>query len=292
MNRLPPGSNPVGVSLALACVVIFWGSSFISIKLALEGFPPFMLGGLRFSIAGGILFGVALAGGYRWPTAKQWRAGAIVGTIMLAVNSSCIIFAEQTIASGLAAIGVATIPLWTALFTGILQRWPRPMEWFALGLGFCGILLLNLEGDFRASPIGALLILVTAVSWALGSVLAVRLPLPGGAMAVAVEMLPAGAIMLTASLLTGERLSAPPPLMPTLVMGYFILSSLGAFTAHAYLLRRVRPVVANSFAYTNPLVAVALGVALGGETISGYGLGAMAVVLGGLGMLTLARERT
>lgn len=292
MNRLPPGSNPVGVAVALVCVVIFWGSSFIAIKLALQGFPPFMLGGLRFSIAGGILFAVALASGYPWPTAEQWRSGAIVGTIMLAVNSSSIIFAEQWVASGLAAIGVATIPLWTALFTGVLQRWPRPLEWFALGLGFGGILLLNLEGDFRASPLGALLIMVAAVTWALGSVLAARLPLPGGAMAVAVEMLPASAIMLAASYLTGERLMAPPPLMPMLVMGYFIVSSLGAFTAHAYLLRRVRPVVANSFAYTNPLVAVSLGVALGGETISGYGLAAMVVVLCGLALLALARERT
>ena len=282
---------PIGIVLALLAVYLIWGSTYLGIRIALESFPPFLLAGTRFLLAGSVLYLGLRARGTPVPSRSQWAGGALLGTLLLVGGNAGVTFAEQWVTSGLAALGVATVPLWAALFAGLLGRWPRRFEWAGLALGFVGIVLLNLEGDMRANPLGALILLLAATSWAFGTVWSRRLSLPEGLMASAVEMLAAGAVLLPISLLAGERMSGPPSTRALLAFVYLVtFGALVAFSAYNYLLRRVRPALATSYAYVNPLVAVALGVGLAGERIGGSGLLAMVVILAGVGLVMLGRE--
>jgi drug/metabolite transporter (DMT)-like permease len=283
---------PVGIGLALLAVYLIWGSTYLGIRVALEGFPPFLMAGVRFLFAGTVLYLVLRLRGAPTPSRAQWGGGALLGVLLLVFGNAGVTFAEQWVSSGLAALGVATVPLWAALFAGLLGRWPGKWEWVGLALGFLGIVLLNLEGDMRTNPAGALILLLAAASWAFGTVWSRRLTLPDGLMASAVEMLVAGALLLPIALITGERMSGPPPARALLALGYLIVAALVAFSAYNYLLRRVRPALATSYAYVNPPVAVALGAGLAGERIGGSGLLAMLVILAGVGLVMLGRERT
>lgn len=290
-DTAPPGSL-LTLGFALFGLYIIWGSSFIGIKIGLEGFPPFTLGGLRFFTAGSVLFILALLLGSPLPTPREWVNCTILGLFLITIANSAVAVAEQWVASGLVAIAVAAIPLWTALFTGLLMQWPSRGEWIALFLGLGGILLLNLEGDFRANPLGAIAMICGPVAWGLGTVLAARMRLPRGLMVPATEMLTGGLVMLILGQLFHERIAVFPPFRPTAALLYLIFfPSLIGFSAHAYLITRVRPVVANSFAYMNPIVAVFLGILLGGEAFSLIALGAMVVILGSLVLLARSRQR-
>lgn len=271
-------------------VMLIWGASFLAIKYAVISFPPFLLGHVRFAIAGGILFAGGLLAGNPLPERRQWGGAAVVGTVMLAFNSAPLAIAEKNISSGLAAVGVASIPLWTALFAGLLQKWPVRREWLALFIGLAGVVLLNFDGELKADPTGAVAIMIAAAAWALGTVLTQKVPLPSGIMAMAAAMLCASAVLGVCSLALGE--SFPTEIDPLALggMAYLtVISSLAGICLHGYLLRFVRPTVANSFAFTNPVVAVGLGLVIGGESISAIGIMAMLVILAGLVILTRTR---
>jgi drug/metabolite transporter (DMT)-like permease len=279
------------IALALLAVYLIWGSTYLGIRVALEGFPPFLMAGMRFIIAGGVLYAGLRARGAAAPTWRQWRDGALLGVLLLVLGNGGVVVAEQWVASGLAALSVATVPIWAALFAGLLGRWPSKLEWAGLALGFAGVVLLNLEGDMRAQPIGAIILAFAAASWAFGSVWSRRITLPAGAMASAVQMLAAGLVLLCGGLLAGERMAGLPGIRPLLAFGYLIAAALVAFSAYNYLLRRVRPALATSYAYVNPPVAVGLGFWLGGERIGGGGLLAMVVILAGVALVMIGARR-
>jgi drug/metabolite transporter (DMT)-like permease len=286
------GSLGLDVALALLTVYVIWGSTYLAIRFALEGFPPFLMAGGRFLIAGGALYGFQRLRGAPNPPRAQWLGAGAVGALLLLGGNGGVVFAEQSIASGLAALGLATVPVWTAIFAALWGQRPSRGEWLGVGVGFIGVVLLNLEGDMRANPLGAVAIMISAICWALGTVWSRRLALPAGLMASAVEMLVGGALMLGVSAITGERLAAAPDLRPVLALAYLIVfGSLIAFSAYGYLLRRVRSTVAASYAYVNPVVAVGLGAALAGERITLVGLLAMAAILAGVALVTLSRAR-
>jgi drug/metabolite transporter (DMT)-like permease len=282
----------MGVVLALLAVYVIWGSTYFAIKVTLESFTPFLMAGMRFVLAGGLLFGFMKLRGAPTPSLKQWGASVLVGSLLLAGGNGFITFAEQWVASGIAALAVATMPLFAALLAGLWGHWPRKMEWVGLLLGFAGVALLNLEGDMQANPIGALMLLLGAGSWALGSVWSRYLPLPGGMMASAAEMLGGGAGLLVLGLGSGERMTELPAVGPTIAFFYLVVfGSIVAFSAYSYLLQKVRPTLSTSYAYVNPAVAVGLGVWLGGEFITWAGLIAMPVILVGVAIVMLSRER-
>lgn len=281
-----------GVWLALLAVYVIWGSTYLGIRVALEGFPPLLMAGLRFLTAGAILYAVLRLRGTPAPTRREWGASAIVGGLLLVGGNGSVVIAEQWIASGLAALGVATVPLWTVLFMGLTGHWPRRWEWLALLLGFVGVVALNLEGDMRASPIGALALLFAAVSWAIGTVWGRSLPMPKGLLASATEMLTAGAMFLVLGAARGEWIVAVPGARPLLAFAYLIVfGSLVAFSAFTYLTQHVQPALATSYAYVNPVVAVALGVVLLGERITPIGIVAMLIIVGSVALLALGRNR-
>jgi drug/metabolite transporter (DMT)-like permease len=276
------------VVLALLAVYLVWGSTYLAIRIALEGFPPFLMAGIRFLCAGCILFLFLRARGEQLPTRSQVSGASLVGAFLLLGGNGGVVFAEQTVASGLAALAVATVPLWTVLFSGIWKHWPGHLEWAGLILGFAGIILLNFEGDLKASPAGSVALVIAAVSWAFGSALSNHLPLPRGLMASAIEMLAGGLLLIMAGVVTGERIYLMPSMRAAAAVLYLIaFGSLIGFSSYVYLLGRVRPVLATSYAYVNPVIAVILGIWLAGERITVTGVSAMLVILTGvvLGML-------
>ena len=285
------GADRAGIGLALVGVYLVWGSTYLGMKIGLEGFPPFLMAGFRFLLAGGGLM-LALRGrGEPAPTRAQWGGAARVGCLLLGLGNGGIMLAEyKGVTSGLAALGVATVPLWAALFSGLWGEWPYRREWLGIGVGFIGIVCLNLEGGLRASPIGAVALIVSAVGWSFGSVWSRRLPLPSGAMAPAAQMLCGGALLLGVGLMTGEHLQGSPHARPLLAFIYLVFGAVAGYSAYAYLLAHVRPTLATSYAYVNPVVAVLLGSVLAGERLGLMGLAALLLIVLGVGLIAFAKS--
>lgn len=293
-RNISPGSdkqNRLAIGISLILLYILWGGTYLGMRVALQSFPPFLLAGIRFLIAGTLLFTLLRARGAAMPTRKEWLGAAIVGALLLLGGNGGVTFAEQWVASGLAAVAIGAVPLWAALFAGLFGRWPTRFEWCGLVVGFAGLILLNLgHGLTSANPLGAIVLLIAPVSWAFGSILSQRLSLPKGLMASAAELLCGGVLLTLIGLGSGERITSIPTLPAILAMLFLIAGgSLIAYTAYSYLLSHVRASLATSYAYVNPVVAVCLGVWLAGERISLTGVIAMLVILSGVVLVTMGR---
>lgn len=180
----------IGAFLALYLV---WGSTYLFIRIGVESWPPMLMAGVRFLIAGGLLYGFLRWRGVPAPTWPQWRAAGAIGFLLLSCGNGGVTVAEHAgVASGVAALAVATVPLFTLLFGLLFGHRNSKLEWAGIALGLVGIGLLNLGSNLQASPMGAALILFAAASWAFGSVWSKTLPLPQGPMASAAEMLVGG----------------------------------------------------------------------------------------------------
>ncbi len=275
----PQTGERLKVVTALASVYILWSSTYLAIRIAIESIPPFMMAGMRFFISGWVVYIFLRATGGKAPERKEWAAGSLVGFLLLLVGNGGVVYAEQWVASSLAALGVATVPLWTILFFGLWGRWPSRLEWVGVLVGFLGVVLLNFEGDFRANPAGALAIIVATVGWSLGSAWGRRLPLPRGLMAAAVQMIAGGTLFFAMSFLWGEPLPKAVSFRSGVALFYLIVfGAIIGFSAYTWLINNVRASLATSYAYVNPVFAVLIGVALAGESITGAGLGAMAAI--------------
>ena len=268
----PAGSTAptrrLAVGLSLFSLYVIWGSTYLAMRVALAGFGPFTMAAIRFLVAGVVMLAIARARGESLPTGRQWRNAAAIGTLLLACGNGGVALAEQTVTSGLAALMVSAVPLWMALFAGLWGRWPATKDWVALVLGFGGIILLNLGSELRGSAGGVAALTFATAAWAFGSLWSRRLDLPKGMMAAGAEMFTAGSVLVALSLLHGERMPAIVPGRAVVAVAYLVVAgSLVAYTAYLYLLARVPAPVASSYAYVNPLVALALGAAFGGERL-------------------------
>jgi len=277
------------VIAALLAVYFIWGSTYLAMRIAVESLPPLLMAGTRFLLAGSVMYAWMRMRGAPHPGWPQWRAGLITGVLLLALGNGAVAISQKLgVASGLAAVMVASTPLWAALFGGIWGEWPGWREWLGLGIGASGIALLNLDSNLQGSAMGALLLVLAPITWALGSMWSRHLPMAGGAMASATQMLAGGAVMTVVGLVF-ERLPAAPTLRSLGALGYLaVFGSLVGFSAYGYLLRTVRPAVATSYAYVNPVVALLLGTLFAGERITpvaavGAGVVLLGVVLAVLG---------
>ncbi len=280
------------IILSLLSLYFLWGGTYLAMRIALQGFPPFILAGVRQLTAGLLLFVFLWLRKHELPTRKQWLTAIVVGGLLLVVGNGGVVFAEQWVSSGLAALALGAIPLWAAVFSGLFGRWPSRIEWFGLGLGFSGLVLLNLENGLHANPLGAIVLFVAPIGWAFGSILSQHLPSPKGLMASSSQMVAGGVLLFIVGFGTGEHMTKLPGPGSLAAMAYLIIGgSLIAFSAYGYLLRHVRPALATSYAYVNPLVAVGLGVALAGEQITMIGVLAMLTILSGVGLVSLGRDR-
>jgi drug/metabolite transporter (DMT)-like permease len=288
----PLADARIMIPLALFALYIIWGSTYLGIRYALESYPPFLLAGIRFLVAGVLLFGFLRLRGTAAPTARQWRNAAFTGVLLLGFGNGLVCFAEQSVSSGIAAVAVASMPLFAALFSGLYGQWPTGRETLGLVIGFAGVVVLNLGSSLSASRLGAIALIVAAASWAFGSIWSKRQDMPAGPMNTAAQMLCASVALLLVGFGTGEHLPAHPTLRSTLAVGYLVLfGSLVAFSAYLYVLKYARPAMATSYAYVNPPVAVLFGVLFAGEHVGPYELAGMAVILVGVAIITLFKQR-
>ncbi len=275
----------------LLLVYVVWGSTYLAQRFALAGFPPFLLGGLRFSFAGLVLFVALKLRGEPWPKLRELRATALVGALFFVGGNGFVAFSQQYVASSVAAIVVATMPLWAALFAAFFGTRPSRLELIGLFLGISGVALLQRGGAFSGSSLGFLLLVLAPVSWALGSVLSPRLALPRGAMASALEMLWGGIFLLLLSPVLGEVPHRPTAFAIGAALYLVTFGSLVGFCAFTYLLARTRPAVATSYAFVNPVVALVLGSALASEPLDAFSLAACGLTILGVVAVLFAKNR-
>jgi drug/metabolite transporter (DMT)-like permease len=282
------------VVLALLLVYVVWGSTYLGIHLALEsGLPPLsVISGARFVVAGSVLYALLRWRGVAAPTRAQWATLAVMGVCLLFLGNGMVVMAEREVSSGLAAVAVASVPLWMALFSTLRGEKATGGEWLGIAIGFAGVLWLNAGSSLTATPHGLVFLLIAPLGWAAGSIWSRGRDLPSPFMTAAGQMLCGGVILVAGGLLRGERMDALPTLQGVLSVGYLtVFGSIIAFTAYVWLLYNVRPVLASSYAYVNPVIAVALGAWIAHERFSGADIGAMAVILAGVVVITLARIR-
>ncbi|MFH1599204.1 MAG: drug/metabolite exporter YedA [Pseudomonadota bacterium] len=290
----PPAAPPsaLAVALALASVYLVWGSTYLAIRVGLEGYPPFLMGSIRFIAASLVFYAFLRWRGHAAPTRAQWRNAAIMGLFMMLLGNGMVNFAEQSVSSGLAAIAVASMPLWAALFGVLRKQHPSRGEWLGLAIGFIGVIWLNAGSQLRGSLPGMAALILAPIAWAWGSVWSRGRDLPAPFMSTAAQMLCGGVAMGLLGLGLGERMSEVPPLRATLAVGYLAaFGSIIGFSAYVWLLHHVRPALATSYAYVNPPIAVLLGALLLGERFSVHAIGAMVVILAGVILITFSKAR-
>ncbi|GFM62605.1 drug/metabolite exporter YedA [Pseudomonas capsici] len=278
---------------AFMALYLIWGSTYLVIRIGVQSWPPLMLAGVRFMVAGSLMYGYLRYRAVPAPTWAQWKASAAIGFLLLACGNGGVTLAEHAgVASGIAALAVATVPLFTLLFGLLWGNRTTSLEWAGIFLGLTGIALLNLGSNLQASPYGAALIVFAAAAWAFGSVWSKHLSLPEGPMASGTQMIVAGVILLLGSALSGERMEHMPSAAGWSALVYLVVfGSIIAFSAYIYLLKNVRPAAATSYAYVNPAVAVMLGVVFAGETIGSEECLAMLVIIGAVVLIGLPQWR-
>lgn len=265
--RATPSPNRFVVP-ALTAVYVIWGSTYLAMRVAVEGLPPFAMAATRYVSTGLVLFAFLRLRGAALPTRREWLYSLPVGALMFLGGNGTVAVAEKHLSSGVAAVVCGTMPLWVAALGRFFGEKTTPREWLALVLGFCGVAVLSTGSELRADLKSTVFIFIAPVSWALGSLLARRMPLPKGLMSAATQMTAGGVVTFFASLLTGEALPARPPVESVLAWVYLcVFGSLLAYSAYTYLLAHTRPAIATSYSYVNPVIAVAMGVTLGHERV-------------------------
>ena len=267
------------VLLAFAIIYLVWGSTFLAIRVGVREVPPFLLAGLRFLIAGLILFGWMHAKGTVWPTAREWFSATLLAVLIFVLDYGLLFWAERRVPSGIAAVMMATIPVFMTLSEILFLKTQRltPRLGSALLVGIGGVLVLVSRsisfGDSPIDSIGAVALIVAAIGWSVGSALTRKLPLPSSkAMSSGAQMLMGGVLLTLTSAALGEfrgfRVEAVS-IKAWLALAYLIVAgSIIAFTAYVWLIHHESPTKVGTYAYVNPVVAVLLGYFLGGEGLS------------------------
>jgi drug/metabolite transporter (DMT)-like permease len=290
------------VAAALGTVYLIWGSTYLAIRFAIETTPPLLMAGVRFFIAGAVLYSWMRLRGAPRPTRAQWGSAAIVGLLLLVLGNGGVVVAEQVLPSSITALLVATVPLWMALLDWARPDGVRPSAAAIVGLlfGFAGVALLigpaEFAGGGRVNLVGTIIVLVAAVCWASGSLYSRSGRLPSSPlMGTAIEMLAGGAILLVVGSARGElarvHLSAISARSAISIAYLIVFGSLVAFSAYIWLLRATTPSVVSTYAYVNPMVAVLLGWAFAGEQLTLRTLLAAAIIVAGVVVITSFQAR-
>lgn len=291
------------VVIAFACIWLVWGSTFLAIRIAIEHMPPLLMCGLRLLLAGVMLFAWAQATGERWPEGKQLRNAALVGLMLPAAGNASVTIGVHHLPSGLVALMLGTIPLWMALLAAFGKRAVRPSAPALAGLllGFGGIAMLIGPGMFDVrhaefSPFWALIPIGGAFSWAWGSLWSRRNSMPPSPLlATGVGMLAGGIALLALSAAIGEWQRFAPAAVPlhswAALLYLIVFGSVLGFTAYLYLLRIVSPTLVSTYAFVNPIVAMALGWVFFREALTVRTLAAAAAVIVAVVLITTTRAK-
>lgn len=281
------------IVFALLSLYFIWGSTYIGVDIALRTFTPMILVASRFWLAGIILAMIAFSQGEHLPELRLIRNAALIGCLTLGMGSGAVVFAIKLgVSAGLSALAVATVPLWVGIFAALMFKRPSRAEWLGTIIGFGGIILLNMDKSFQAVPLGAIILIIGPMSWSFGSILSRRLELPKGWMALAIETIAAASFATLIGITMGERADTLPTLQTFSALFYLsIIGTVVGFSVYMYLLNTVRPALATSYAYINPLVAIFLGIIFLGESMSFNAGVAMLTILTGVVIVVLARSK-
>jgi drug/metabolite transporter (DMT)-like permease len=302
LKHAGPRPSTAAVSIALATVYVVWGSTYLAIAYVVETLPPFLAAGSRFLVAGTLILGF-LAGRERFrrargstaeplerPTARQWRTALVVGGLLLVGGNGLVMTAERTVPSGVAAVIIATVPICMTAFEALLdRRWPGllAVTGLVVGLGGVALLVLPSSGVDALDPVGVGLLFVATVSWAAGSLVARRRPMPRHQLVGSgMQQLAGGALLVLTGLAIGELGAtdfSAVSRVSLLALGYLVVfGSLLGFTAYFWLLGHTSVTTVGTYAYVNPIVAVALGILFRGESFSGTALLAAGLTIAGV----------
>ncbi|MBY9078078.1 drug/metabolite exporter YedA [Paenibacillus sp. HN-1] len=269
----------VSVTIALVMVYLFWGGTYLGMKIAIESMPPFLMAGSRFMSAGLIMYMLSRGKGAPRPGAVEWRNSAIVGGLLLLMGNGGVAWAEQHVPSAIASLLVATVPLWMILLGRLRgsNKLQGPFVYMGILLGLAGIAVLVLHtgesAHTRLNPIGIIVLIIASISWAAGSLFSRSAQLPSSPlMSTAVQMLAGGALLLILSFIredwSGVQL-AEISVRSWAAFGYLVIfGSLLGYTAYIWLLNNADPAVASTYAFVNPVVAVFLGFFAGNEALT------------------------
>lgn len=298
-TALPPSRGRVVA--AFAALYLIWGSTYLAIRFGLESLPPFLMAGTRFLVAGGILYGFLRLRGFERPSGSTWKAAAVVGGLLLFGGNGGVVWAQQRVDSGVAALLVATVPLWMVLFERLRPGGERPKgpTLAGLALGLLGLAVLVgpdpfVAGGGRVDALGAAVLMGSTVLWALGSIWSRGRQMAPPMMATAQQMLAGGSALFLLGVLSGEvgRFD-PAGVTPrsVLALAYLVVfGSLIGYSSYIWLLGVSSPARVSTYAYVNPLVAVVLGWAFAGEPLTPRTVLAAAIIVGGVVLVTLRRK--
>ena len=278
----------VRLVVALGALYLIWGSTYLAMRVAVAGLPPFGMAGTRFVLAGGALLAITRARGETMPSLRAWLVAVPVGALLFLCGNGLVVVAEQTLPSSVAAVVCATTPLVASGLMALRGERPSRVEIIGMVLGIAGVGLLGLGSPLAVAGWRALLVLLAPIGWAIGSLVARSEaakagPASRGLGAAAAQMIMGGVWMLLMSLVLGEHL--PTELVWGSVLAWvylLVFGSLVGFSAYSWLLAHSRPAVAMSYAYVNPVIAVLLGAALGGEHLGWATLAATVLIGGGV----------
>lgn len=295
----PPrhGASATHVLAAFGAIYVIWGSTYLAIRFAIETLPPLLMAGVRFLVAGSLLYGWARVRGATRATRSQWKAAAVVGGLLLVGGNGALVVAEQWVASGPAALLVASVPLWMVVVDWLWGSRVRPGGRVAFGLllGFGGVAFLagspgaGAQGSHALA--GSALVVVGSLAWATGSIYSRHADMPQHPrLWVGMQMLAGSALLIPLSLGTGELSRLDPggvSLKSILALSYLVVfGTLVAFSAYIWLLRVSSPARVGTYAYVNPVVALFLGWALADEPLTFRSLAAAAIIVGAVVVIT------
>jgi drug/metabolite transporter (DMT)-like permease len=285
-------NKPLLVVLCLFSTYFIWGSTYLAIRFGIESFPPFLMSGMRYTVAGAILYLVMRYLGLPNPTRQQWLGAGVVGILLPAMGNGTVCYVQQTVSSSVAALAIATAPIWMAIFSSLWGHKITKQEWLGILIGFAGIVLLNLGGSLHGDLTSALLLIFAAASWSFGSVWSKHLSMPQGLMGAACQMLVGGMVLMLASHYAGEEWPQTITTKSWLALMFqVVLSSLVAYSAYQWLLKNVRTLVASSNTFVNPLVAFMVGIAFANEHVAHNEYIALAVILAGVILILTSNSK-
>lgn len=294
--------NRVTLWTALIAVYLLWGSTYLFVHFMTEQMPPLYMASVRFLIAGSILYTYARLTGTPNPQPRQWVGAGIAGGLLLTIANGCMTLTLQYIPTGIAALLAATLPVFLLTMNWISFARARPTNLALLGLalGLLGVFFLikpdNLTGTAsnHSALIGAGLIVICNLGWALGTLLSPRLTMPAPRISSGCQMLVAGAMLFIISVVFEQTtpftiMQAPPKALGSLLY-LVIFGSIVGFSAYVWLAQNAPPQLVSTYAYVNPVVAVLLGSAFAGETLTGQMLVGAAIVLAGVVLITMGKK--
>ena len=288
---MPNSKQTLLIVIALFCTYFIWGSTYLAIRFGLESFPPFLMAGVRFTVAGVILYTVMRFMGSENPTLSEWKGASIVGLLLPALGNGTVCYVQQTVSSSVAALAIATAPIWMAIFSSVWGHHITRQEWVGIFLGVLGIGLLNLGGSLHGDYVSALLLIFAAASWSFGSIWGKHLPMPKGLMGAACQMIAGGIALMIASTYFNE--SWPENISAKswgAMLFLIVLGSIVAYSAFQYLLKAVRPLIASSNTFVNPIVAFAVGIWFANEHVTQNEVIALAVILLGVALILTSKN--